>query len=113
MLRQFYGDILPTDGAFCLFLGSTKSHIWAQSLDDLAHLTNSHIDEQAVYFGTAAYKTTLNRKQDNVLSLKALRLDIDAGEKKYAKDPDGTYPNQPDAIRALMSFIKDTDLKPS
>ena len=113
MLRQFYGDVLPTDGAFCLFLGRTKSHIWAQSLDDLARLTNSHIDEQAVYFGTAAYKTTLNRKQDNVLSLKALRLDIDAGEKKYAKDPDGTYPNQPDAIRALMSFIKDTDLKHS
>ncbi|MBK7507631.1 MAG: hypothetical protein IPI16_05410 [Comamonadaceae bacterium] len=104
---------MPEKGNFCLFLAGTKSHVWAESLDDLVALTEDHIDEQGVYFGTAAYKTSANRKQTNVESLKSFRLDIDAGAKKHASNPAGTYQSKEDAEAALENFLEHTGLKPS
>lgn len=113
MLEQFYGDILPDQGHYCLFLADNKTHLWADTLGELAEMTVAQGDRLGVYFGTAAYKTTANRTQANVLSLKALRLDIDAGEKKHARNPDGAYPSQRDARNALAGFIRDVGFKPS
>ncbi len=113
MLNEFYGDILPAQGYFCLFLLPESRHIWAESHEELIELTEQHADRTGVYCGTSAYDTVANRKQSNVLSLRSLRLDIDAGEKKYAKDPAGTYPTQRDALAAFVAFTKATALAPS
>lgn len=112
-LRCFYQDILPGEGRYCLFLANTKSHVWAESTDEFVEMTEERMDEQGVYFGTAAFKSIANRKQTNVLSLKALRLDIDAGAKKHERDPGGTYPTQSDALVALGEFTQATGLVPS
>jgi len=113
MLNTFFGDILPTTGHYCLVLLPEGRHLWANTHDELADLATQHKDRTGVYYGTASFKTTDNRTQANVLALKALRLDIDAGAKKYEKDPDGTYPTQRDALAAVVGFVRDTGLVPS
>ena len=112
-LSAFYADILPEQGNFCLFLLPEGRHIWVKSHAELIALTKQYADRTGVYFGTAAFETAANRKQTNVLALRALRLDIDAGDKKYAKDPTGTYPTQRDALAAFVAFTKATGLAPS
>ena len=113
MLNQFLGDVLPPTGYYCLTLLPEGRHLWAENTDELAELVSNHDERDGVYFGTAAFRTIANRKQDNVLALKSLRLDIDAGEKKYSRDPAGTYPTQQDALASLIAFIKATELKPT
>ena len=113
MLQQFLGDVLPAAGYFCLFLLPEQKHVWAESQDELLSLIESRADRTGVYYGTAAFASMSSRKQANVLSLKALRLDIDAGAKKYARDPEGTYPTQRDALAASVSFFKASALTPT
>lgn len=113
MLQEFLGDILPEHGYYCLCLLPDGKHIWTDNLPELAFLATKYQDRTGVYYATAAFQSDESRKQDNVLSLKAFRLDIDAGAKKHAKDPNGTYPTQRDALVALMKFIGDTGLAPT
>lgn len=113
MLEQFYGDILPEAGYYCLTLLPSGRHLWAESIEELVQLTQAHEGETGVYFGTAAFNSVANRKQSNVLALKALRLDIDAGAKKFEKDPDGTYSTQREALTALVKFCKSEQLAPT
>jgi len=113
MLQEFYRDVLPDTGYFCLTLLPEGRHLWVQSTEALAQLTERYASREGVYFGTAAFQSDESRKQDNVLGLRSLRLDIDAGAKKYAKDPDGTYPTQRDALAAFVGFTRSTGLAPS
>ena len=114
MIRQFYGDVLPETGNYCLTLLPQGTHVWADSLDELVTLTEKYTDRQGVYFGTAAFASFANRKQSNVLSLQALRLDIDAGAAKLAKHGDkAVYATQKDALAACVAFFKDTQLAPT
>jgi len=113
MLERFYATVLPSTGKYCLFLLGSKQHVWASSLDSLADHTEARRDQQGVYFGTAAFKEATSRTQANVLALRALRLDIDAGAKKFEKHPDGAYETQRDALAALVAFIKDSRLAPT
>jgi hypothetical protein len=113
VLSKFYADVLPQTGYFCLFDHNTKQHIWAESHDELVHRTQRFADTPNVYFGTAGYNSTFNRKAPNVRTLRSLRLDIDAGAKKLAKHPDGAYPTQRDAIAAFVGFVTATGLKPT
>lgn len=111
MLREFYDAVLPAEGYYCVTLLPEGRHLWAESIDELVELTERYDARTGVYFGTAAFSSVANRKQTNVLSLRALRLDIDAGDKKYAKDPDGTYPSQRDALAAFVAFTRSSGLQ--
>lgn len=114
MLQEFYGDILPAEGCYCLTLLPSGEHVWASSLDELTEITDSRINRQGLYFGTAAYQSFANRKQSNVLALKALRLDIDAGPEKLAKHGESAvYATQRDALAASLEFFRATALTPT
>lgn len=112
-VADFLATVLPDQGYYCLFLLDGKRHEWADSVAGLAELVEKYKDRQGIYFATASFKTTEGRTQANVLALKAFRFDIDAGEKKHSKDPEGTYPDQRTALAALVGFIKATTLIPS
>lgn len=112
-LRQFYADVLPDTGNFCLFELDTKRHVWSTTLDSLVADTEARVDQQGVYFGTASYIVPDGRTQRNVKALRCFRLDIDAGTKKHSRDPDGAYPTQRDALIALIAFSKAARLVPS
>ena len=114
MLQSFYRALLPDAGHFCLVLLPEARHVWADSIDQLVTLTEKYQDRAGVYFGTAAFQTTDNRKQSNVLALRALRLDIDAGPEKLAKHGiDEVYATQRDALQDSLRFFKATGLAPS
>ena len=113
MLSSFYRAVLPATGAYCLFIAPTKSHTWVDTLEALEQRVAQLGDKQGVYFGTASFSTKESRKQANVLALKALRLDIDAGAKKFASNPDGAYETQRDALVASVAFFKAANLAPS
>lgn len=114
MLHTFYRAVLPETGQFCLLLLPEARHIWASSLEELVDLTETYQDRAGVYFGTSAFQTSDNRKQANVLALRSLRLDIDAGPAKLAKHgPDAVYATQKDALAASIAFFKATHLVPS
>jgi putative DNA primase/helicase len=113
-LFSFYRAVLPEDGRFCLFLLPEARHEWVNSIDQLVNLTEKFQDRTGVYFGTAAFQTTDNRKQANVLALRSLRLDIDAGPDKLAKHGiDEVYATQRDALQDSVRFFKATGLAPS
>jgi hypothetical protein len=104
-LTTFYESVLPKDGFFCVTLLPGGQHLWAQSHDELASITEQQGGRGGVYFGTAAFRTAANRKQSNVAALKSLRLDIDAGAAKYSKGPAGTYETRSDAIAAVLKAV--------
>lgn len=114
MHRQFYGDILPGSGSYCLTLLPSGEHVWADNLDELVDLTQARLERSGLYFGTAAFQSFANRKQSNVLALKALRLDIDAGEAKLAKHgEDAVYATQKEALAASVAFFRAAQLAPT
>lgn len=113
MLNTFYRAVLPEAGSFCLFLLPEARHVWAESIEELVSLTDDYQDRTGVYFGTAAFNAN-TRKQANVLGLRSLRLDIDAGPEKLAKHGiDEVYATQQDALADSIRFFKTTKLVPS
>jgi hypothetical protein len=113
MLQSFYRAVLPDAGHFCLFLLPEARHVWADSLEGLVVLTEKYMNREGVYFGTAAFESQI-RKQANVLALRSLRLDIDAGPEKLAKHGlDEVYATQRDALADSVRFFKATGLAPS
>jgi len=114
-LLSFLRHVLPLDGHFCLFHKAEgyPKHEWFDSLEALARACEHHHDTVDLYFGTASYAEPTERTQTNVLALKSLRIDIDAGEKKFAKDPEGTYPDQREALIALNATLKGGLPKPN
>lgn len=117
-MRKFLGDVLPAQGPYRLlqFFGggrAPRTH-WATTLDEFAELASSFAGEEDIYFGTASYRSDKNGEAANVRHNKALRLDIDAGEAKWAKHKgEGVYRTQRDALVAFKDFIAATHLKPS
>ena len=113
MLAAFYASVLPGVGHHALFTLGNKQHTWADSTEQLARKTELLHSQQGVYYATASFEEPTNRTQANVLALRSLRLDIDAGAKKFSAHPDGTYPTQHDALVALVAFSKAASLAPS
>lgn len=115
MNKTFLEDVLPPEGCYALFIRRTKSHLW---FDTIAAM-NAEVErrtaagERDVYFATASYKDDSARSQTNVRQLKALRLDIDAGEHKFAKHPDGAYATRDEAIKAVVEFSIASKLVPT
>lgn len=109
----FFAAVLPPQGQYCVVLLPEGRHEWTDSLAGVEALAERYKDRKGVYFATAAFKSSSGRKQDNVQALKAHRLDLDAGEKKYVRNPSGTYSTQEDARRDLKRFTEETGLVPS
>ncbi len=110
-LDEFYGKVLPGTGQYILF--QNKAHSFYDSIESLTAATLKRIDTDGLYFATASFNGEKNRRQDNVKLLRAYRIDIDAGEEKYAKHGDAVYETQKDALRAVVEFAKTTDLYPT
>jgi hypothetical protein len=113
MLDTFYRDVLPQDGFFALFRKDNKQHVWCADHDELVYHSERLANVPDVYFATAAYKAPSQRSQDNVQALRALRLDLDAGPDKHARDPDRTYVDATEAVRAFVEFTRAIGLAPS
>lgn len=113
MLKAFYESVLPSSGNYALFNLTNKQHVWADTIEGLVRETELRLRAQGVYFAVASFVTADTRTQDNVAFLRSLRLDIDAGDKKFEKNPAGAYPTQRDALVALVAFTKATGLTPS
>jgi hypothetical protein len=103
-LHEFLQLVLPSSGRYAIFQ-NFKNEFY-DTLNELENALLARIHTQGLYYATASYGDEDRRTQANVLMLKAHRIDIDAGAKKYAKDPDGTYPTQRDAIAALAACVR-------
>ncbi len=112
-LLTFCEWTLPAEGVKVLFHLSTKTHTFYPSIEALVAAIEAHIDEQGLYFATAAYGPEKKRSAPNVLLLKALRFDIDAGAEKFAKHPNDAYPTQEDAIVGVVAFATQNELVPT
>lgn len=120
-LKEFYERVLPAEGRFVLY--QNKRNDFFNTLDELVAATERRIKSQGLYFATANYGGKFKvddqgrkipvRTQDNVLTLKAFRFDIDAGAEKFAKHPKDAYPTQREALTALVAWIKTSDLMPT
>ena len=113
MLKQFYSDVLPSQGEYCLFFGETKRHLWFDSLDSLVAGTLAQGDTKDVYFATASFDDAKTRKSENVLFKRAICLDVDAGPEKWLKHGDKVYPTQRDALAAVVQWCKTNALSPT
>jgi hypothetical protein len=91
------------------------AHYWFDTLDELIAGTEKYTYGEANwYFGTNGFDGQKRRKQENVVSARSLRLDLDAGEKKLAKHgPEKVYADQKAALAHAVEFIKWTKLKPT
>lgn len=114
MIEDFYRAILPDVGQYCIFILSRRQHVWVDSIEELASLSADLVDKEGIYFGTASFDGANKRQQANVLALKSLRLDLDAGPEKLAKHGiEKVYATQQDAIAAVVKMSKDAKLPPS
>jgi len=112
-LRAFYEHTLPSTGNYTLFIAGTQRHIWTESLAELVELTERQTGTD-VYFATATFDEPINRKQVNVDSKKCFYLDLDAGEKKFAKHgPEKTYETQQHALQGVKDFLQAGGPKPT
>lgn len=111
-LLAFYEAVLPADGNYCLFLADRTKHVWAHTHAELVTLTENAGESRGIYFATAGFRSTASRTTDNALSRRTVCFDIDAGEDKHARHGDAVYPTQRDALRALVSWIGTSGIKP-
>lgn len=126
-LKQFYESVLPAAGQYVLWqkVRGPQWHTWYPTIDELVLETAKRIDTQGLYFGTAGFGDLVEedrekpgygepvRTQENVVALRAFRVDIDAGAEKFKKHPTGAYPTQRDALAALIAWVKSTGLMPT
>ena len=103
---EFLRTILPTDGHYAVVSIKNKKikQTLIEDLNELAPLAAAAIaNKEDLYYGCASYTTNENRKQDNVLGVKSLWVDLDCGA--------GTaYETQQDGFDALKSFCKKTQM---
>lgn len=110
----FLVEVLPSVGNYALWTKGDKQHRWFESVADLVAGVNARLDQQGVYFATASFNETAvangnkgARTQANVLALRSLRLDIDAGPEKLAKHGiDAVYATQADALDSLDTAVQ-------
>ena len=106
---EFLRAILPEEGLYCAVeIGDGRpKQSFFQSVEELSEYTLS-VDRKlgavgAVYHGCASYLSNAGRSKLNVRGLRALWLDVDAGDGKPYADLEG-------AITALGGFLRVTGL---
>lgn len=104
---QFVQLVLPTTGIKAGWRKFDKQNLFYDSAAQLVErqLYATSTGEQDLYVAIPSYKSKTDRKADNVLSYRALMLDLDAGERKYLTHGDSVYPTQNIAIESLKSAI--------
>jgi len=112
---NFYRDVLPSAGALCVFVAGLKRYSWVSTQEELVQVVNKFAGRKDLYFATASYKNAgteySGRAQKDVLMLKCLRLDVDAGPDKLKKHgPDKVYGYGQLALGALQQFTVSTGL---
>lgn len=113
MLQQFYADVLPHQGHYCLFFANQKRHVWFDSLDDLSAYTEARSEVPGLYFATASFHEPATRSGTNAFLRRSVCLDIDAGEAKFAKHGNTVYETQKHAIAGLIAWCKANALEPT
>lgn len=111
-LAEFYGAVLPASGLYTLFSVPRRKHVWVDRFDLLVCATERVADEADWYFAVGAFSKR-ERKQEFCEAKRCFYLDIDAGDKKYARDPEGAYRTFEDARDAAYAFIRATKLTPT
>lgn len=111
-LVEFYRTLLPASGRYALFSVPRKRHLWFDTIEELVGMTVKVNREADWYYATGSFSED-SRKQEFCAAKRCLYLDIDAGAKKYERDPENTYPEQKDSVVALFEFIKATRLVPT
>jgi len=106
---EFLKAVLGSNGRYCLWAKKFIDNVAVQgsieqsyheSIEDLAEVAKKKSDRgYDTYFAVGCIGEANNRKANNIVSLKALFLDIDAG-------PTKEYPTQREAFQALRKFTK-------
>ena len=99
--------ILPEEGNYCI-VGLKDKVNTQQSFHSDWDTIETHIEDLRqgdfnIYFACASFATYGKRTQENAIYMKSFWLDLDCGENK-------PYPNQADALEALLSFCQQTKL---
>lgn len=102
---QFLSSVLPNTGVFCLTKIKNKKVVQSffPTIQELSDVAVGVSDNSDVYFGCASYKDGSSRTKDNVESVKAFWLDLDAGRGK-------PYKSYTEAVAALGQFCADLNL---
>jgi len=117
-LAGFIEALLPQQGHFFVWTKHNKKHHICGSHDELIECLEHFADTPDTYYATAAFggeisPTTgeIGRLQSNVTERCCMHVDFDCGDAKQAKDPDGTYATQKDALADIVRFQKATGIK--
>lgn len=101
---EFLQAVLPDDGFYCAVGLDSRTkrpavQTFYSTIEELVEKAVQH-DANTVdaYFAISAFKSTQSRKQDNVASIRALALDLDA------------YATKREAATALDTFLDATEL---
>ena len=109
---NFFEKLLPEGGYYCvaeLTENRKFRHRFFDTLDDVVqNLTALDAQGKAIYLAQSSFNTQDNRKQENAKAEKAFWLDIDCGEKAFAKNPGHAYPTQRDAVDDLKRFCEES-----
>ncbi len=119
MLTEFYCMTLPDKGRPVLFQkgpsGGGKHTFFAEG--DYEGLAAATVERGQgptdLYYGTATYGEADRRTAENAMWFKALRIDIDCGPEKYAKDPENSYPLLDSGMEDAELFVSAIGLQPS
>lgn len=107
MEKEFLQKVLPSEGWYCgmamIGKGTHSVTKFVSTIDELVQHSNNWKTKKDAYFALASFKETGSRKQDNVVKLRSLFLDIDCGENK-------PYSNQRKALQQLDVFLNNTEL---
>lgn len=114
MLDAFYSTVLPGQGAYALFEGPRKRHVWCDSLDELTRETEARAEMPDLYFATASFVEPTERTIANALYRRAFCFDIDAGPAKVAKHGlEKVYATWQDALAAVLAWTSLKGLCPA
>jgi len=104
---EFFRLVTPSQGVYCFAAISNGKieHVFLESVEDLADITEAVIDGIDQYYTPATFKEQGKRTQVNAAKVKSFWLDIDVG-----KENDKCYATQGDATDAIDAFIAATDL---
>ncbi len=98
-MKEFLERVLPSTGHVCI-VGIKNGKVrqqFAETIDEaVEHATRAAATGHDTYFACARFKTSDNRKQENVNALKSFYVDIDCGTGK-------PYPDKPTGLAALKS----------
>lgn len=104
---DFFRLVTPSQGVYCFAAISNGKveHVFLESVEDLADISDAVIDGIDQYYTPATFKVQGKRTQANTAKVKSFWFDIDVG-----KANDKCYATQEEATDAIDLFLAATDL---